>query len=420
MINYKIQYRLLDRNLRYSYLDGIAFSFMLGATFPYIGLYLLRFQSPPEMVNLVSSLQPIITSVITLLAASYVSNITNKKPVAIKYGLAMRLSVLLIALVPLLPESWRAWMFFGLWLLVFIPWGISGLLWTPMTCNMIPENMQCRFFGTRNALTGITGLLGTFLSGIILVRLPFAPAFSIIFFISFAGTMLSLFFFTRQIEPLKRCPQMRKLPEPKFSWSDINLKANFQTFRDPTYGSLFTLCCLTLFIFHIGFSMAGPLYILRQIRELKFGNGIVATIATIQSLAALFGSYLGGYASSRFGYRYVLLFSTIFSAIPPVIWAFSSHLAWFFAATALWGLIGNAYMICFFFMVLAVSPDENRSRFIAMNTVVGNVAAALGPLLGIGLMNLPALGIGGALIGSSVIMLAGAAFSFRLVRRGNF
>ena len=74
--------------------------------------------------------------------------------------------------------------------------------------------------------------------------------------------------------------------------------------------------------------MAGPLYILRQIQELKYGNGIVATIATFQSLTALFGSYLGGYASSRFGYRYVLLFSTLFSAIPPLIWAFSSQLVW--------------------------------------------------------------------------------------------
>ncbi|MCL6590026.1 MAG: MFS transporter [Firmicutes bacterium] len=420
MINHKVQYRLLDRNIRYSYLDGIAFSFMLGATFPYTGLYLLRFQGSPEMVNLISSLQPVITSVITLLAASYVNNITNKKPVAIKYGLAMRLSVLLIALVPLLPESWRAWMFFGLWLMVFIPWGINGLLWTPMTCNMIPENMQGRFFGTRNALTGITGLLGTFLTGIILARLPFAPAFTMIFFISFAGTLLSLFFFTRQIEPLKRSPQTRKLPPPKFSWSDLNLKANFLTFRDPVYGSLFTLCCLTLFIFHIGFSMAGPLYILRQIQELKFDNGTVGAVATIQSLAALFGSYLGGHASGRFGYRYVLLFSTLFLVIPPLIWAFSSQLTVLFLAAALWGLTGNAYMICFFFMVLAVSPDENRSRFIAMNTVVGNLAGAIGPLFGIGLMNLPKVGIHGALIFSSIIMLSGAAISYRLARRGSF
>ena len=32
-LNRKIQYRLLDRNIRYSYLDGIAFSFMLGSDF---------------------------------------------------------------------------------------------------------------------------------------------------------------------------------------------------------------------------------------------------------------------------------------------------------------------------------------------------------------------------------------------------
>jgi MFS family permease len=424
-IDRKLQYEFLNLNTRYSFIDGIGFSFMMGATTPYIGLFILRFNGSSELVNLIASLQPVIVSVISLLAASYANNLTRTHPALIRYSLALRLFFPLIACIPLFNPSVRAGVFFALWLLIYIPWAMCGLLWPAMISTMIPEESRGRFFGTRNAVTGITTLLGTLLTGVALAKLPFSMAFVLVFGMSFTSTMLSLYYLNKQIEPLlpgtgeafQTAPE--KAPQISY-WRNLDLKANFQTFTHPQCGYLFSLCCITLFIFHIGFSMAGPLFTLRQIQQLGLNNGAIATIATLTSLTALFGSYAGGIASERWGYRYVLLASTLLATVPPLVWALSGSFFWLVIAAMGWGFIGNAYYICFFYMVLAFSPDEGRARFLAMNTVTGNLAGAIGPFLGMFLIKIPFLGIQGALVGASAIMLFGAAFSYYVAKKGTF
>lgn len=394
---------------------------MMGATAPYIGVFILRLNGSSELVNLVASLQPVIVSIISLLGASYANNLTRKHPNLMRYSLALRLFFSLIACVPLFNPSVRPGIFFALWLLIYIPWGMCGILWSPMISTMIPEENQGRFFGTRNAVTGITTLLGTLFTGVVLAKLPFSTAFQLVFWVSFASTMVSLYYLNKQIEPLLPVPDESTKKSPGISyWRNLDLKANFQTFTHPQCGYLFSLCCITLFIFHIGFSMAGPLFTLRQIQQLRLDNGAIATIATLTSLAALFGSYAGGIASERWGYRYVLLGSTLLATIPPLIWALSGSFFWMIIGAMGWGFVGNAYFICFFYMVLAFSPDEDRTRFVAMNTVVGNLAGAIGPFLGMFLIKIPFLGIQGALVGASIIMLCGAAFSYYVAKKGTF
>jgi len=393
---------------------------MMGATFPYIGVYILRFHGSSELVNLAAALQPVVVCFISLLGASYANNLIRIKPALMQYSLALRLFFPLMACIPLFHTSVRAGMFLGLWLLIFIPWGISGLLWSPMISTMIPEESHSRFFGARNAVTGITTLLGTFLTGVALTEMPFTIAFSLIFGISFICTMVSQYYAAKQIEPLSPPADDSKNSISRISdWQNPDLKANFQTFTHPQCGYLFSLCCLAMFVFHIGFSMAGPLYTLRQIQQLGLNNGAIATITTLTSLAALFGSYVGGLGSERWGYRYVLFGSTLLAAFPPLIWAFSNSFYYQIGAAIFWGFIGNAYFICFYYMVLAVSPDEGRPRFVAMNTVIGNLAGAVGPFLGMFLIRIPLLGIQGALVGASLIMLSGAAVSFLVVKKGN-
>jgi MFS family permease len=420
-INQKLQYRLLARNIRYSNSDGMFFSIMMGATLPYLGLYTLRFNGPDELVNLITAVQPIVLSVFTLLGTAYANSFQKKKALIMPPSVLQRLFILLIAFVPFLPSGWHAWSFFSLWALVYVPWAYSGLAWSPMMCNIVPEEMRGRFFGTRNALTGFTTLLGTFLTGVALAKLPFLQAFTGIFLVSFACTAVSYFFLAKQIEPLVPEPgetkeQMRTGNVRMFQ---LDLKGNLQPFQDPVYGRIFSLSCLAVFIFHVGYSMAGPLYILRQIKQLGFDNAAVSFIATATGITALVGSYVGGRASDKWGFRYVLLFSTLLCLIPPLIWAFTDRMVWLTGAAMLWGLTGNAYMICFLYMVLAVSPTKDRSRYVGMNTVIGNMAGALGPIIGIFLVKIPTVNIQGALGVATVIMLAGVFASYSVVKKTN-
>ncbi|MGE5604874.1 MAG: MFS transporter [Bacteroidota bacterium] len=421
-INKKLQHRLLARNIRYSYIDGMAFCFMMGTTIPYLGLYVLRFNGPTELVSLIASIQPVVLCVISLLAASYVNSFQKKKPVLMPPSLLVRLFIFLIAMIPLFPKQWHAWMLFIMWGMTYIPWSICTLSWSPMMSNIIPEEIQGKFFGTRNTLTGITTLLGTIFTGIILGKMPFLPAFSFILTLSFAGTMVSLYYLNKHIEPIVPEPgenkkQFRTNNSPLFQF---DFEKTIGTFKDPVYGPMFSLTSCAIFIFHIGYSMAIPLYTLRQVQELALDNATIGLIAILTGVAALFGSYWGGHTSNHRGYRYVLLLSTLTATIPPLIWAVTPILPWLYLGMALWGFTGNAYMICFQYMVLAVSPFKDRSRFVAMNTITGNLAGALGPIIGMFLIKATFLGIRGSLIIAALFMFVGAFFSFKVAKRGTF
>ncbi len=418
-VNTKLQYRLLARNTRYSFIDGITFALMQGATVPYLGLYVLRFGGSADQVSLIAAIQPIIFFGGSLLTASYVNRFERKKDIVVPFSLASRLVLLLIAAIPWFPESWHGWALFGFWGLMCVPWACSGLAWSLMISNIVPDAQRGSFFGTRNAFTGFATLAGTFFTGVVLAQLPFQPAFTMIFVLSFIATMISQYFLTLHMEPVVASPDERK-KSPRSSETGLNLRANLLTFSHPQYGRIFALSCLALFIFHIGYSMAIPLYMLRQVQQLGFDNSVIALITTVQSLTALFGSYIGGRSSDRWGYRYVFLFSTLVSIIPPLIWATTGNLTWLILAALINGLAGNAYMICFLYMVLAHSPYENRSRFVAVNTAAGNLAGAIGPLLGMILIKFPAINIQGALITAAVFMISGALFAFRVAKDGDF
>lgn len=421
-ISKKLQYRLLARNIRYSYIDGMTFSFMMGTTIPYLGLYVLRFNGPPELVSLIASIQPVVLCVMSLLAASYVNSFQKKKPVLMPPSLLLRLFIFLIAMIPLFPKPWHAWMLFIMWGMTYIPWSICSISWSPMMSNIIPQEIQGKFFGTRNALTGATTLLGTVFAGIVLSKMPFLSGFSFIFILSFTGTMVSLYYLNKHIEPIVPEPgenrkQFRTQNSPLFQF---DFEKNIGTFKDPIYGPMFSLTACAIFIFHIGYSMAIPLYTLRQVQDLGLGNETIGLITTLTSVTALFGSYWGGHTSNRRGYRHVLLVSTLTATIPPLIWAATPILPWLFLAAALWGFTGNAYQICFQYMVLAFSPFKDRSRFVAMNTATGNLAGALGPIIGMFLTKAPFLGVRGSLIIAAVFMLTGAFFSFKVAKKATF
>ncbi|HEY8464891.1 MAG TPA: MFS transporter [Bacillota bacterium] len=419
LINRKVQARLLKRNIRYSMIDGMFYAIMLGATIPYLGLYILRFNGPPELVNLITAVQPTVTCIFTLLGTAYANSFQRKKILLIPPSIAVRLLILVIAFVPFLPANIHAWAFFTLWGIFYIPSSYCGLTWSPMMCNIVPEEKQGRFFGVRNALTGFTTLLGTSFTGIALSRFPFLPAFTGTFIISFLCTAVSFYYLAKHVEPVDWEPgeDRTKVRSNNSRLFQLDLAGNLQPFLDPEYGRIFSLCCLAVFIFHIGYSMAIPLFTLRQIQQLGFSNSTVSTITILSGLTAFVGSYAGGYISDHWGFRYALLFSTTLALFPPLIWALSSRFIWLILASMLWGFSGNAYMICFSYMVLRMSPFKNRSRFVGMNTVIGNLAGALGPLISMLLVKFPNINIQGALICATAIMGAGVTIAYDLVRK---
>jgi MFS family permease len=90
-------------------------------------------------------------------------------------------------------------------------------------------------------------------------------------------------------------------------------------------------------------------------------------------------------------------------------------MGWLPLAAGIWGLTGSGLDIGLFGMMMALSPEDKRPRFIAATYVLSSATSFVGPLLGAALAGV--LGVRGALLVGGAVQMATALLFLRLPRR---
>ncbi|NLV92532.1 MAG: MFS transporter [Firmicutes bacterium] len=409
VVNKKLQRRLLRRNTRFSFLDGMWFNVMMGATIPYMGVYMLRLGGTKGMVGGITSLPPFVSLLSVLLAASLVERYVPRLPLINKLNFTYRSLFLVVALIPLLPAEIRPTALLLMWGLIYIPWSMASVAWTPMMSTIVPEEERGRFFGNRNTAGGLVALVSTFIAGQVLERVPFLTAFSGVFFVSFIAVMVSQYYVMKQREPIEIIPGDPPAP--------ISFQGRIKrVFSHREKGKLFAFYCAGILIFHFGLSFGWPLYPVRQVEELGLSNGVIGLLSTVGSAAALFGHFFGGRIIQRWGYFRLLLVTTLGSVISPLIWTFFSS-PWMLAVANIFGQIFSAgYFLCQFSIVMEIAPEEHLSDYTVLNSATANLAAALGPLAGTAVVQTIGVGTSVGFVLSSAIMFLGVAMITRMLK----
>lgn len=409
VVNRVLQQKLLQHNIRVSILDGMSFNIMMGATFPYMGLYILRLGGSEQMVGWLTSVPPIVSLLAVLAAAPLVERQAQKLPLIIKLNYISRSFFLIIAFIPLLPEKLRPLALIVCWSVMFIPWAAASVAWTPMISTMIPEHLRGKFFGNRNTLAGMVALMSTFVVGRVLDKVPFLTAFSAVFIVSFVAVMLSQYFVVKQREPVEEIPGD---PPPIIPFAQ-RVK---RVFTHPERGRRFALFCGGILVFHFGLTSSWPLYPVRQVEELGFSNGLIGTLSTIASAAGLLGNYTGGRIIHRWGYSRLLLLTTMGCILSPLVWAVASSPWVLGIATLVGNFFAAGYFLCQFTMVLELAPEEGLSDYVALNSATANLAGAVGPLVGTFVVGAVGRGTSIGLMLSSTIMVLGVGILWYMVR----
>ena len=152
----------LSRALRLSILDGSLFSIywsiVAGAV---INSLLLSLGAEPMHLAILNGL-PALGLVFSLPAARMIQSRDIRKPFAlITFGIS-RIGWLLIPLVLFLPENtaWRIWFIIAVGALSNIAHAMGSVGWISWVSDLVPEGIRGVYFGTRNALTGLVGMIG--------------------------------------------------------------------------------------------------------------------------------------------------------------------------------------------------------------------------------------------------------------------
>jgi MFS family permease len=162
------------------------------------------------------------------------------------------------------------------------------------------------------------------------------------------------------------------------------------------------------FVFLTGIALATPLFPLYYVRTLNASDAWIGVFNTAQTAVLVVGYLFWVNQSRRGGSRRVLLIATLGMSLYPALIAFSQHEMLVALISGLSGVFQAGINLVFFDELMNTIPPDYSATFVAVAQSLQYLSTIFAPLIGTTLADV--IGIGGALIVSSIVLLIGFAW----------
>ncbi|MCS7221467.1 MAG: MFS transporter [Anaerolineae bacterium] len=389
-----------QHNQRYLYWDIAWFGVTSGIALNFLAVYAVRLGATEIEVGALTSAPALISIFWLIPAAQIVARQRHIMKLLLWTLFTHRLGYLLIALLPWgVPISWVVPGLVALSALQAFPLGLANIGFSAMLPEAISKERLGRVISVRNALIGATSTLTVLGCGPILAALPAPLNYQVLFLIAFLASMASLYT-VAQLD----IPPKRRAPSAVQGLAD--LVEGFQHFWADRRFVFFTLAS---FVLHWGIYMAAPLFPVYWVHVLGASDSFISLIVTLGNGSSVLGALAMDRVLRQWGNRRVVGFSMLGLALIPILTAMTQTLPPLLVISLLGGLFAAGLNVCLFNALIQVAPDADRERFIAIFSVLANVAVFAAPLSGSWLAEI--VGIAPAFfISGAIRILAGAMF----------
>lgn len=309
-------------------------------------------------------------------------------------GFFYRLMFLLVALAPFAVLNGRAEVTAALWVLQAIPSTVSNTAFLSMLADAVPADRMTQVVGWRIAAFGLANTLSSFLGGRLLNVLPFPVNYQVLFLIGFAASMISLWHIN-QIHLPDRAADRRE--------HGRMLGEMGQTLRYPRFGRFL----VGVAMLQLALGMIAPLLPLYWVRQLGADDGQISIVLAIFAAATVLGSLTVRRFVVKIGRERVLAIGALGYVLYPLLTSFSPSIWGLVPWAALAGFLNAAITVTLFDNLVSVTPDADRTNYIAVYNVVVNLALFAGPIIA-GLLALDGVQSALALrVAAGVMLVAG-------------
>lgn len=311
----------------------------------------------------------------SLVSAQLVGALGSRKRLTIVAATAGRaLWALLCALpfAPLLPGT-RLWLFFLVVFLANASVNLANNAWISWMTDLVPLQRRGWYFGLRNTVLGAVGMAASFGFGKLfdwykghgLQPQGFALAFGA----AAASAVIAGILLTRQWEPPLR-------GERPLSPKDLVRVP----FANPDFRRLLWFFVL----WSMATSVAGPFFGAHMIKNLKMPFSVIALYSIIAGILNLATQPLWGRIIDRVGNRPVLVFNIMGIFLLPLFWLFATPTFYLpiWIDAFLTGLFWPGFGLATFNLLLVTAPEQNRTAYLAVQSVLTGLAVFVAALLG--------------------------------------
>lgn len=299
-----------------------------------------------------------------IFAARYVETLPWKKPWAIKFGIAQRVTVLCIGLGLLLfgagQPTFALVLFFVFYSLCQILLGVTTPGWFDMFAKMVPTRKRGRLVGIRSSLGGI----GAFCCGLILTwllaRFSFPLGFAFAFFLAFGLQSASIVVQMALIET-EPSPTSERQPLAAYLRDLPRVLRENAAFKHFLVASMFQIVA----------AMPVGFYAVYAMSRFNLSNAAVGTFTLAVVGVQVATSLLIGYLADKKGNKLTLMIAAVALLCANVLALFAPSAEWFFAVFLLLGINLGTELLARYNIAVEYSPLHQRSRYVGlMNTIL--------------------------------------------------
>lgn len=359
-----------NRSLKFSFLDGIFASGMIGFTQEYFTPFILLLGAAAKHVGMLSAFPNLFSALIQLKSADLVEKMNSRKKLITLFVLFQALMLLPMAIMAYLGMA-KPYIFIVL-VILFASFGALAFpAWGSLMSDLVTEDKRGTYFGWRNKTLGFVMVGAAFIAGFtlnIMKKSNVFYGFVIIFSFAFLFRMISWYFLGIMYEP----PLVYK-KEHYFTIVDF-----LSRIRESNFAKF------VLFVSMMSFSvnLAAPFFSVLMLRDLKFSYLIYTLIHITATIMIYLTIDRWGRHADNVGNLKIIKVTSPLIALIPLFWIFNRHPLFLCLIQVFSGFVWAGFNLCSSNFIYDAVMPEKRTRCIAYFNVLNGIAACCGALLG--------------------------------------
>lgn len=364
---------LVDRSLRHSIRDGVAFSFMTGAGETYFSAFALFLKASNAQIGILASLPPLLASFVQLFSAWLGRRVKRRKDIILAGATFQAFAIFPLTFLPLLAsENIAVPMLIGCVVLYYAGVNLSTPQWSSLMGELVPERRRGRFFGLRTRLATMTSFIGLVVGGSVLhlfdQQQMTALGYVAIFMMAAVARFVSIHHLRQMYDPPGHVAAL-ELPRQGSWWQ--------QLVREP-----FFRFSVFFALMQFAVALASPFFAVYLLRGLKFSYLEFTATTAASVLVQFFALTRWGRMGDLFGNRYILRLTGILIPTLPLWWLVSDNLWYLILVQALSGLAWAGFSLSAGNFLYDLIPPARRVTSLAVHNVLAGIGLFAGAVTG--------------------------------------
>lgn len=345
---------------------------MIGIGETYLSAFALFLQASTPQIGLLSSLPPLLGSLIQPVSA-WIGRLTGHRKAIVLVGAGVQaMAWLPIMLLPLIFPRHAPALLIASVVLYQCGAQLAAPQWSSMMGDIVPVRRRGRFFARRTRIVSLMTFLALTLGGLVLQtfsdRGQTLQGFVLLFGAALMARLVSVYHLAKMHDPSGHTAEI-ELPMVHRWWERLR-HSNFARF------SIFF--ALTQF----SVAIASPFFTVYMLRDLNFSYLAFMTNTGMAILAQFLTLNQWGRISDVFGNRRILATTGVIIPLMPLLWTFSSNYWYLLFAQVVSGLTWAGFTLAASNFLYDLVSREKRTTYLAMHNMLSSAGVFAGAMLG--------------------------------------